>query len=29
MTLLAEFGVESRIEKDDYLEGLKNFANAW
>ena len=29
MTLLAEFGVESRIEKDDYLEGLKNIANAW
>ncbi len=29
MTLLTEFGVESRIEKDDYLEGLKNLANAW
>jgi predicted HTH domain antitoxin len=29
MTLLAEFGVESRIEKDDYLEGLKNLTNAW
>ena len=29
MTLLAEFGVESRIEKDDYLQGLKNLANAW
>jgi len=29
MTLLAEFGVESRIEKDDYLEGLKNLADAW
>jgi len=29
MTLLAEFGVESRIEKDDYLDGLKNLANAW
>ena len=29
MTLLAEFGVESRIEKDDYLEGLKNLAKAW
>jgi len=29
MTLLAEFGVESRIEKDDYLHGLKNLANAW
>jgi predicted HTH domain antitoxin len=29
MTLLTEFGVESRIEKDDYLQGLKNLANAW
>jgi predicted HTH domain antitoxin len=29
MTLLAEFGVQSRIEKDDYLEGLKNLTNAW
>ena len=29
MTVLAEFGVESRIEKDDYLEGLKNLANTW
>jgi predicted HTH domain antitoxin len=29
MTLLAEFGVESRIEKDDYVEGLKNLAKAW
>ena len=29
MTLLAESGVESRIEKDDYLEGLKNLAKAW
>ena len=29
MTLLAEFGVESRIEKDDYLEGLRNLGNAW
>ena len=29
MTLLVEFGVESRVEKDDYLEGLKNLANAW
>ena len=24
MTVLTEFGVESRIEKEDYLEGLKN-----
>lgn len=29
MTLLAEFGVESRIEKDDYVQGLKNLVNAW
>ena len=29
MTLLAEIGVESRIEKDDYREGLKNLAKAW
>ena len=29
MTLLAEFGVKSRIEKDDYLEGLKNLAKVW
>jgi predicted HTH domain antitoxin len=29
LTLLAEFGVESRIEKDDYLEGLKHLAKAW
>ena len=29
MTLLGEFGVESRIEKDDYLEGLKNLVKAW
>jgi len=29
MTLLAEFGVESRIEKDDYLEGLHHLANVW
>jgi predicted HTH domain antitoxin len=29
MTLLAEFGVESRIEKDDYLQGLKDLTNAW
>lgn len=29
MTILAEFGIESRIEKDDYLQGLKNLAKAW
>jgi predicted HTH domain antitoxin len=29
MTLLAEFGVESRIDQDDYREGLKHLAKAW
>ena len=29
MTLLAEFGVQSRIEKNDYLEGLKNLTEGW
>jgi len=29
MTILTEFGVENRLEKDDYLEGLKNLRNAW
>ena len=29
MTILAEFGIESRIEKDDYLQGLKNLARVW
>ena len=29
MTILAEFGVESRIEKDDYLQGLQNLAKVW
>jgi hypothetical protein len=24
MTILAEFGVESRVEKEDYLQGLQN-----
>ena len=26
MTILAEFGVEGRIEKEDYLQGLHNLA---
>ena len=25
MTILEEFGVENRIEKEDYLQGLENF----
>jgi predicted HTH domain antitoxin len=29
MTILAEFGVESRIEKEDYLQGLSNLAKVW
>ena len=29
MTVLAEFGVESRIEKDDYLQGLQSLAKIW
>lgn len=29
MTLLAEFGVKSRIEKDDYLQGLAAIRKAW
>ncbi len=29
MTILTEFGVESRIEKEDYLRGLNNLAKVW
>jgi predicted HTH domain antitoxin len=29
MTILTEFGVESRLEKQDYLQGLKNLEKAW
>jgi predicted HTH domain antitoxin len=29
MTLLSEFGVESRIEQDDYLQGLAAIRKAW
>jgi len=29
MTLLTEFGVESRIEDDDYLQGLAAIRKAW
>lgn len=28
MTVLADFGVESRIEKEDYLQGLQNLRKA-
>jgi predicted HTH domain antitoxin len=27
MTILTEFGVESRLENEDYLSGLKNASN--
>jgi predicted HTH domain antitoxin len=29
MTILGEFGIESRIEKDDYPKGLRNLAKIW
>ena len=29
MTILTEFGVENRLEKEDYLRGLKNFQKVW
>ena len=29
MTILTEFGVESRLEREDYLRGLKNVQKAW
>jgi predicted HTH domain antitoxin len=29
MDMLTEFGVESRVEKEDYLQGLKNIQKAW
>jgi predicted HTH domain antitoxin len=29
MTILTEFGVESRLEKEDYLQGLKNLQKLW
>jgi predicted HTH domain antitoxin len=29
MTILAEFGVESRLEKEDYLQGLQNLQKVW
>jgi predicted HTH domain antitoxin len=29
MTILTEFGVESRIEKEDYLQGLQNLSKVW
>ena len=29
MTILTEFGVESRIEDEDYLQGLSSLRKAW
>jgi hypothetical protein len=29
MTILTEFGVQSRIETEDYLQGLQNLAKIW
>ena len=29
ITILTEFGVESRLEKHDYLQGLRNLHNVW
>jgi predicted HTH domain antitoxin len=29
MRILAEFGVEARLEKEDYLESLKNLTKVW
>ena len=29
MDMLTEFGVESRVEKEDYLQGLKNIQKQW
>jgi predicted HTH domain antitoxin len=29
MTILVEFGVESRLEKQDYLQGLRNLQKVW
>ncbi len=29
ITLLAEYGVESNLEKEDYLKGLENLRKVW
>ena len=29
MTILTEYGVESRIQEEDYLQGLEDLRNAW
>jgi predicted HTH domain antitoxin len=29
MTILTEYGVESRVEQEDYLEGLRGLSKVW
>ena len=29
MTKLTEFGLESKVEKEDYLQGLRNLTTVW
>ncbi len=29
MTILTEFGVETRLERDDYLQGVQNLKKVW
>lgn len=29
ITILAEYGVESNLEKEDYLKGLENLRKVW
>jgi hypothetical protein len=29
MTILTEYGVESTVEKEDYLQGLKKLKKVW
>jgi predicted HTH domain antitoxin len=29
ITILTEFGAESRLEKEDYLQGIKNLRKVW
>jgi hypothetical protein len=29
LALLAEYGVKSRLETEDYIEGLANLAKVW
>jgi predicted HTH domain antitoxin len=29
MTILTEYGVESRVEQEDYLQGLQSLSKVW